>query len=131
MRINLQNILFNLINLINLIMPKSLLKTKSCNIFNVLNVLVLFALTISISIFLNIPIAVTANIFVSAPISGFSGKVTDLCSGEPIADAVINIESIGLSTTTNSRGEYLLEIPPALVPGTYEVSAQAAGYIDI
>ena len=75
MRINLQSILFNLINLI---MPKSLLKTKSCNIFNVLNVLVLFALTISISIFLNIPIAVTANISVSAPISGFSGKVTPL-----------------------------------------------------
>lgn len=136
MRINLQNILFNLINLI---MPKYLLKTKFCNIFNALNVLVLFALTISISMFLNIPIAVTANISVSAPISGFSGKVTDLCSGEPIAEAVISIESIGLSTITNSRGEYLLEVPlasasaPSLVltPEIYEVSAQATGYIDM
>ena len=118
-------------------MPKSLLKTKSCNIFNVLNVLVLFVLTISIFIFLNIPIAVSANISVSVPISGFSGKVTDLYSGEPIAEAVISIESIGLSTTTNSRGEYLLEVPIAsvsslvLTPEIYEVSAQATGYIDM
>jgi peptidoglycan hydrolase-like amidase len=146
MRNNLQKIPFNLINLVT--PTKSFLKTESCNIPNILNILVLFALTItiSISVFLNIPIAVTAttptpivtaNTSVSAPISGFSGKVTDLCSGEPIAEAVISIESLGLSTTTNSRGEYLLEVPfpPAslltLAPETYEVSAQAAGYIDM
>ncbi|MEW6378162.1 MAG: SpoIID/LytB domain-containing protein [bacterium] len=62
--------------------------------------------------------------------TGFQGRVTDLCSQEPIAGAVVSIKALGRSVITGSDGTYQLSAPPSTLFGSrYEVSVQAVGYI--
>ena len=54
---------------------------------------------------------------------GFSGMVTDIASGAPIAGA--EISAAGRATTTDASGRYVLSLPS----GTYQVRAGASDYI--
>ena len=58
-----------------------------------------------------------------ADTGGFSGQVTDLLSGEPIAGAQVSAGDV--KTTTDADGRYRLHV----APGMYEIHAYAAGYI--
>jgi len=54
---------------------------------------------------------------------GLQGQVSDLLSGQPIVGALVSAG--GVQANTDEQGRYSLQVKP----GTYEVSAQAAGYI--
>jgi len=65
----------------------------------------------------------------SAGTGGIAGRVTDLVSGNPIANAIVIAcaDSIPAGRAlTNREGEYLIE---GLEPGRYQVTARAQGYI--
>lgn len=55
------------------------------------------------------------------------GTVTDAATGEALADVTVSIESLGISTSTDSEGMYGFG---ALDNGTYEVKFEKAGYQD-
>jgi len=52
-----------------------------------------------------------------------AGTVKDSSTGDPIADAIVTVNS--MSTTTNSSGAYVISDVP---PGNYTVTASADGY---
>ena len=55
------------------------------------------------------------------------GTVTDVATGEVLADVAVSIEALGISTTTDCDGKYGFG---ALEDGTYLVKAVLAGYQD-
>ncbi len=60
------------------------------------------------------------------PLGTISGTVTD-GSGNPIANATVEIRQLGLTTTTNAQGAYVFANVPM---GTYYVIARHPGYVD-
>lgn len=54
-----------------------------------------------------------------------SGTVTDITTGEPVANATIDIAASELLTTTDADGYYLFEELPS---GDYTLSCHATGY---
>lgn len=58
-----------------------------------------------------------------ADTGGFSGQVTDLLSGQPLAGALVSAGDA--HATTDTDGRYRLHV----APGTYEIHARADGYI--
>ncbi len=58
--------------------------------------------------------------------AGFSGKIIDGESEEPLVGAVINIESLKIDATTDKKGNFSLVLPV----GEYEVKLQYVGYQD-
>ena len=67
--------------------------------------------------------------FQEVPITQISGQVTSAASGLPIAGASVTLSN-GLTTTTDSNGDYSLSGPPASLAGgtSYTVTAAASGY---
>ena len=60
---------------------------------------------------------------VRANSSGFTGLVSDMGAGLPVSGA--RISAAGQSVTTDQAGRYVLSLPE----GTYELRAEAAGYV--
>ena len=67
--------------------------------------------------------------FQEVPITQISGQVTSAASGLPIAGASVTLSN-GLTTTTDSNGDYSLSGSPASLAGgtSYTVTAAASGY---
>ncbi len=65
----------------------------------------------------------TQNFALTRPNGAITGTVTSAASGSPIGGATVSYS--GGSTTTNGSGQYTLS---NVAPGTYSVSASAAGY---
>lgn len=66
----------------------------------------------------------TAYRFMVVPTGFVAGTVTNLNDGLPVAGATISASPGGRTTVTDANGEYALR----LVPGTYEISVEAAGH---
>jgi len=58
-----------------------------------------------------------------------TGKVTDSGTNQPLANVLIAIAALGLSTVTNANGEFTLRVPGSEA-GTLELSASLENYID-
>ena len=54
-----------------------------------------------------------------------SGRLVNSLSGDPIANAVVQIDELRRTTTSGSNGTFTLSDVP---PGTYHVSVHAQGY---
>jgi PKD repeat protein len=67
--------------------------------------------------------------FQEVPITQISGQVTSAATGVPIPGASVTLSN-GLTTTTDSNGDYSLSGPPASLAGgtSYTVTATASGY---
>jgi iron complex outermembrane receptor protein len=55
----------------------------------------------------------------------FSGRLLNSVTGEPIANATVQIDELRRQTTSNPDGTFVLEAVP---PGTYHVSVRSPGY---
>jgi len=53
-----------------------------------------------------------------------TGVVSDAYTGNPIANAIVTVEELNLSVTTDEYGVYEVTVPP----GTYTLTAEATGY---
>jgi hypothetical protein len=58
-------------------------------------------------------------------VAEISGMVTDTTNDQPVANATVMITELGIVTTTDGDGYYLLEDVPA---GTFKISCHAPGY---
>lgn len=54
--------------------------------------------------------------------NSYSGIVTDKTDGDKLAFAHVLISNSGISTVTNSEGEFLLKVPASKLNGTIEIS---------
>ena len=57
--------------------------------------------------------------------SSFSGRLVNSVSGEPIANAVIQLDELRLQTTSGADGTFTFESVP---PGTYHLSVRSSGF---
>lgn len=70
---------------------------------------------------------------ISNPTADVTGKVSDATTGAPIVGAVVIIEGLNISATTNAQGNYVLKDVPATTTldgtgiGSYRVSINMAG----
>ncbi len=72
-----------------------------------------------------IAFAALSALFSSLHAQSISGKITNLETGEPLADAKISIPSIGTSAFSVSNGDYVLKLEKA---GTYQVLVSKTNY---
>jgi choice-of-anchor B domain-containing protein len=82
------------------------------------------------------PYAPSGNIYVSDISTGLyvvdvslnfgtiEGKITDAATTSPVANATVEIASMGISVSSDGSGDYRINVDP----GTYDVTADAYGY---
>ncbi len=73
-----------------------------------------------------LPIAASGSL---APASGtgFVGYAIDLATLQPVAGAVVRVDPIGATTTTDGRGAYVVAVPP----GTYTVRVLHPDFVGV